>query len=93
MCHIQHDHLITYVASLHTLEKEDDLYEHIIDIKIPNMLDLPNEIRDKFCVIQADRLSRAVILLQASRPAQIQNGIQHIGTTDLYKRLDRASIV
>ena len=31
------------------------------------------------CYIQPDRLSRGVILLRASRPAQIQDGIQHIG--------------
>ena len=31
------------------------------------------------CHIQPDRLSRGVVLLRASRPAQIQDGIQHIG--------------
>ena len=70
---------VEYVASLHTLEEEDDLYEHIIDIKIPNMLDLPNEIRDKFCVIQPNRLSGYIYFAAGKQPARIQDGIQHIG--------------
>ncbi|CAB4026394.1 Hypothetical predicted protein [Paramuricea clavata] len=54
------------VAFLNALQDDEDLYEHLIGAKIPNVQYLPQEMQDKFCLNVANSIMRILFHIKIS---------------------------